>query len=66
MHRWLHQQSAVKGMTIQEIINDALKAAKDANELSRPSIRLHLLEHSIRLRAPPFFPLKCRRAQHRM
>lgn len=31
MHRWLHRWSAETGMTIQEIINDALKAAKGAD-----------------------------------
>lgn len=29
MHRWLHRRSAETGMTIQEIINDALKVARD-------------------------------------
>lgn len=28
MHRWLHRQSVETGQTIQEIINDALKAAR--------------------------------------
>ena len=28
MHRWLHRRSAQTGQTIQEIINDALKAAR--------------------------------------
>ena len=28
MHRWLHRRSAQTGQTIQEIINDALKAAQ--------------------------------------
>jgi len=31
MHRWLHRRSAETGMTIQEIINDALKTAKALN-----------------------------------
>ncbi|NPD70007.1 hypothetical protein HN018_26060 (plasmid) [Lichenicola cladoniae] len=29
MHRWLHHRAADTGMTIQDIINDALKAARD-------------------------------------
>ncbi|NPD70048.1 hypothetical protein HN018_24745 (plasmid) [Lichenicola cladoniae] len=28
MHRWLHQRSVETGQTIQEIINDAMKAAR--------------------------------------
>ncbi|NPD69853.1 hypothetical protein HN018_22175 (plasmid) [Lichenicola cladoniae] len=31
MHRWLHRQSAETGMTIQEIITDALKMSKGAD-----------------------------------
>ena len=31
MHRWLHPQSAETGMTIQEIINGALKMSKGAD-----------------------------------
>ncbi len=29
MHRWLHRRSAETGQTIQDIITDALKAARD-------------------------------------
>jgi hypothetical protein len=31
MHRWLHRRSAETGMTIQDIITDALKMAKGAD-----------------------------------
>ena len=31
MHRWLHRRSHETGQTIQEIINDALKAARGAD-----------------------------------
>ncbi|NPD70023.1 hypothetical protein HN018_25810 (plasmid) [Lichenicola cladoniae] len=30
MHRWLHQAAAERDITIQELINDALKAARGA------------------------------------